>query len=178
MSQQPEENSSAAVSFLEIRTLLEQAKALSQSNPNEATVLAMRVLEAAQQAGYPGTATRARQTLAALYEQQGDLKSAVHHLKLAQTPLPIESSATPTSSPQHLENEHLQAEIDHLKAESARLQQDIRFYQVLKQAIETVEVGVTITDHEGHIIYTNPADAHMHVLHHRRVDRSVRQYFR
>ncbi len=34
--------------------------------------------------------------------------------------------------------------------------------QRLKQAIETVEVGVTITDRDGNIIYTNPAEATMH----------------
>ncbi len=34
--------------------------------------------------------------------------------------------------------------------------------QRLKQAIETVEVGVTITDIDGTIVYTNPAEATMH----------------
>jgi len=32
----------------------------------------------------------------------------------------------------------------------------------LKKAIETIGVGITITDSGGRIIYTNPADAHMH----------------
>ena len=34
--------------------------------------------------------------------------------------------------------------------------------QTLEKALETVQLGVTITDIEGRIQYTNPADAHMH----------------
>ncbi len=33
---------------------------------------------------------------------------------------------------------------------------------MLKKAMETTEVGITITDPEGQIVYTNPADAAMH----------------
>jgi len=32
----------------------------------------------------------------------------------------------------------------------------------LEKAVETTEVGITITDNEGRIVYTNPADARMH----------------
>ncbi|MBI5640095.1 MAG: PAS domain S-box protein [Nitrospirae bacterium] len=32
----------------------------------------------------------------------------------------------------------------------------------LKKAVETMQIGVTITDTEGRILYTNPAEAHMH----------------
>lgn len=32
----------------------------------------------------------------------------------------------------------------------------------LEQALATTEVGITITDNEGRIVYTNPADAQMH----------------
>ena len=35
-------------------------------------------------------------------------------------------------------------------------------YLQLKKAIETMKLGVTITNIKGEIIYTNPADAHMH----------------
>jgi len=35
-------------------------------------------------------------------------------------------------------------------------------YQNLKKAIETMKLGVTISNTKGEIIYTNPADAHMH----------------
>ncbi len=36
------------------------------------------------------------------------------------------------------------------------------FLLKLRKAIETIDVGVTITDTAGHIIFTNPADARLH----------------
>ncbi|RMH70376.1 MAG: PAS domain S-box protein [Gemmatimonadetes bacterium] len=53
------------------------------------------------------------------------------------------------------QNRLLQKEI----AIRRRIEQQLR---KLEKAIETVEVGVTITDPTGKIIYINPADAHMH----------------
>ncbi len=44
---------------------------------------------------------------------------------------------------------------------TARKQAEARLFQ-LQKAVETTEVGVTITDAEGYIIYINPADAAMH----------------
>lgn len=35
-------------------------------------------------------------------------------------------------------------------------------FRRLKKAVETVQIGVTITDTEGRILYTNPAEARMH----------------
>ena len=37
-----------------------------------------------------------------------------------------------------------------------------RHLRMLEKAFETLQIGVTITDTEGCIIYVNPADAHMH----------------
>lgn len=44
---------------------------------------------------------------------------------------------------------------------TARKKAEINLLQ-LKTAVETISLGVTITDLDGRIIYTNPADAHMH----------------
>ena len=56
-----------------------------------------------------------------------------------------------------------------LQANNARFQQEIEerkqteeLLHKLKMAIETTEVGITITDKEGRIVYVNPADARMH----------------
>ena len=46
-----------------------------------------------------------------------------------------------------------------LESKSSDLEELLRN---LRKAIDTVEVGVTITDTNGKIIYTNPADARMH----------------
>src|SRR5690348_15217765 len=35
-------------------------------------------------------------------------------------------------------------------------------FQRLDQAVETMQIGVTVTDLSGRIVYTNPADAVMH----------------
>ena len=44
---------------------------------------------------------------------------------------------------------------------TARKQAEARLLQ-LQKAVETTEVGITITDAEGYIVYINPADAAMH----------------
>ena len=49
------------------------------------------------------------------------------------------------------------SEID--KASSFNAEEE---YLQLKKAVETMKLGVTITNIKGEIIYTNPADAHMH----------------
>ncbi len=56
-----------------------------------------------------------------------------------------------------------------LQEKNVRLQQEITEHHhtenlllQLKKAIETTEIGITITDKEGTIIYVNPADAAMH----------------
>ena len=46
-----------------------------------------------------------------------------------------------------------------IRAERRRAEQELR---ILKEAIETIPLGVTITDPQGNIIYTNPAEAAMH----------------
>jgi PAS domain S-box-containing protein len=58
------------------------------------------------------------------------------------------------------------AELSHMNAE---LRTEIREHQrttaqvqQLKKAVETMQLGVTITDAHGTILYTNPADAYMH----------------
>ena len=37
-----------------------------------------------------------------------------------------------------------------------------RFLRTLDKAVQTMQLGVTVTDVEGNILYTNPADARMH----------------
>ncbi|MBN1949373.1 MAG: PAS domain S-box protein, partial [Candidatus Cloacimonetes bacterium] len=54
-----------------------------------------------------------------------------------------------------LTQEHLQDEIDRLKETERNLKQ-------IKKAIETMKLGVTLSDTTGKIIYTNPANAQMH----------------
>ncbi|HEY5975374.1 MAG TPA: PAS domain S-box protein, partial [Geobacteraceae bacterium] len=50
------------------------------------------------------------------------------------------------------------AEVE-VRAQRARVERELR---LLKQAIETIPLGVTIADSSGKIIYTNPAEAAMH----------------
>jgi diguanylate cyclase (GGDEF)-like protein/PAS domain S-box-containing protein len=50
------------------------------------------------------------------------------------------------------------AEVE-VRAQRARVERELR---LLKQAIETIPIGVTIADGEGRILYTNPAEASMH----------------
>ena len=58
---------------------------------------------------------------------------------------------------QRLNTQNLQ-----LRQEVAEHKETVRQLAQLQKAIETTEVGVTISDRKGRIIYTNPADAVMH----------------
>ncbi len=49
-----------------------------------------------------------------------------------------------------------------VKARTAELAQANEELRILEKALETMQLGVTITDTTGKIIYTNPADAEMH----------------
>jgi PAS domain S-box-containing protein len=53
----------------------------------------------------------------------------------------------------------LRARIDH---EAAGREQAEEALRQLEKALETMQLGVTVTDTEGTIVYTNPADAAMH----------------
>lgn len=54
-------------------------------------------------------------------------------------------------------------ELRHALAESERQRQRLETsQQLLETALETMSMGVTITDLDGHIVYANPADATMH----------------
>jgi PAS domain S-box-containing protein len=55
----------------------------------------------------------------------------------------------------HLTNEHLQEEITRYKDTEKHLLQ-------IKEAVETMKLGVTITDKRGKILCVNPANARMH----------------
>ena len=57
------------------------------------------------------------------------------------------------------ELEHAREELTAREEEKIRLETRLR---LLEKAVETVNLGVTITDTEGKIIYVNPADARMH----------------
>jgi len=46
--------------------------------------------------------------------------------------------------------------------EIAERQQAEATLRQLQRAVETTRVGITISDNQGHIVYTNPADAQMH----------------
>ncbi len=48
-----------------------------------------------------------------------------------------------------------------------------RFLRTLDKAVKTMQLGVTVTDVEGNILYTNPADARMHGW---RVDELIGQH--
>lgn len=61
-------------------------------------------------------------------------------------------------SPQE-ENERLRRELARTRSERSRLESSLR---MLETALETMSMGVTITDREGRIVYVNPADAEMH----------------
>lgn len=54
-----------------------------------------------------------------------------------------------------LTQDHLQDEIDRLRESERNLKQ-------IRKAIETMKLGVTLSDTTGKIIYTNPANAQMH----------------
>ena len=57
------------------------------------------------------------------------------------------------------ETEQLRRELRRTQGERARLEASLR---MLETALETISMGVTITDSEGRIVYVNPADAEMH----------------
>ncbi len=57
------------------------------------------------------------------------------------------------------ELEQAREELTAQEEEKIRLETRLR---LLEKAVETVNLGVTITDLEGKIIYVNPADARMH----------------
>lgn len=59
-------------------------------------------------------------------------------------------------------NLQLRQEIEERKQAEAAVRANEKILQQLKKAIETTGVGITITDLDGKIIYTNPADAQMH----------------
>ncbi len=56
----------------------------------------------------------------------------------------------------------LQKKNRQLQQEMAERERAEEMLRKLEKAIETTEVGVTITDNDGHIEYINPADARMH----------------
>jgi two-component system sensor histidine kinase UhpB len=66
------------------------------------------------------------------------------------------------------DRERTAAEIDALVTVADTLgaaierQQDERVLRYLEQAVETLSVGVTVRDVDGHIVYTNPAEASIH----------------
>ena len=53
----------------------------------------------------------------------------------------------------------LRARLDHEGVERARAEEALR---QLEKALETMQLGVTVTDIDGKIVYTNPADAELH----------------
>jgi PAS domain S-box-containing protein len=56
-------------------------------------------------------------------------------------------------------SEELVEELKHVRDERAHARKRIR---ALEMAVQNMQLGVTITDAEGHILYTNPAEALMH----------------
>jgi PAS domain S-box-containing protein len=67
----------------------------------------------------------------------------------------LEQKVAERTSELRQSNAQLHQEIAERKRVEATLRQ-------LEKAIETTEVGITITDNDGRIVYTNPADARMH----------------
>ena len=53
----------------------------------------------------------------------------------------------------------LRARLDHEGVERERAEEALR---QLEKALETMQLGVTVTDIDGKIVYTNPADAELH----------------
>ncbi len=79
---------------------------------------------------------------------------------------PLQSEEVLARVRTHLRIRELQT---HLEEKNSRLEQEITERQQtedllrkLKKAIETTEVGMTITDPQGNIVFVNPADARMH----------------
>ncbi|MCP4205043.1 MAG: PAS domain S-box protein, partial [bacterium] len=75
--------------------------------------------------------------------------------KLRQELESVERALQATTQELELAREELTAQ----EEEKIRLETRLR---LLEKAVETVNLGVTITDTEGKIIYVNPADARMH----------------
>lgn len=67
----------------------------------------------------------------------------------------IDSRVRDATAKMRLTEEHLRSEIDQIEEKEKYLKQ-------IKQSIETMKLGVTITDVHGKILYVNPAQAEMH----------------
>lgn len=73
--------------------------------------------------------------------------------------LPKRKPAPPRLTAQERELEVLRRELRASQQDRSRLDSSLR---MLETALETMTMGVTITDREGRIVYVNPADAKMH----------------
>lgn len=62
----------------------------------------------------------------------------------------------------HKELEALREENARLRSEISQLQHEKTTHHLLQSALETIPLGVTISNQEGEILYTNPAEAAMH----------------
>ncbi|OQY27591.1 MAG: hypothetical protein B6244_10030 [Candidatus Cloacimonetes bacterium 4572_55] len=98
-------------------------------------------------------------SLSKVYENHGGVKKALHHYKRFHI---IRETVMNDATKDKLKKMQVIHQVEQARKETDILRRKNKELRKLITAIETVEIGVTIADVNGRIIYVNPADAKMH----------------